>query len=59
MNIRTLDHFLIESSWEGKLTYESMEYETELPYPLTTLKCSWGNNTGPKYFGPKTVDQKV
>ena len=62
MNIRTLDYFLIESSWEGKLTYKSMEfkkYETELLYPLTTLKCSWGNNTGPKYFGPKTVDQKV
>ena len=36
-----------------------MEYETELPYPLTTLKCSWGNDTGPKYFGPKTVYQRV
>ena len=38
---------------------EFKKYETELLYPLTTLKCSWGNDTGPKYFGPKTVDQKV
>ena len=28
------------------------------PYPLTTLKCSWGKNTGPKYFGPKTFDKR-
>ena len=51
--IRTLDKFPIEFSWEWKLTYKSMEYETELPYPLTTLKCSWGNITGPKFWSKK------